>query len=267
MSNKPTTQWIIGAALFGGFLLSLWLDLTGLALHQWLGVAVGALAVYHLAAHWRWVVAVSQRFLGRTSRQARTFYVVDAGLAAGFAAIVVTGLAISTWFDLALASYTTWLTVHIVASLATLALVVLKIGLHWRWIVTTARKRILPAPAQPAKAAPVAVTAETARRDFLRLMAGVGALALLGGVNALGGLKEGQAEASVDAPDALQQATAPSTASRRTRGSASSAAGSSGSTSSTCQVQCNKRCSYPGHCRRYTDSNGNGRCDLGECLS
>jgi hypothetical protein len=270
MTNKPITQWFIGAALFGGFVLSFWLDLTGVALHQWLGVAVGALALYHLVAHWRWVKAVSQRFFGRTSRQARIFFVVDAGLAAGFAAIIVTGLVISTWLDLALASYTTWLTVHIVASLATLALVVLKIGLHWRWIVTTARKRILPAPTRPAPVAQVqlvAVTSQAGRRDFLRLMAGVGALALLGGVNALGGLKEEQAEASVDTPDVLQQATAPSTASRRMRGNASSAAGSSDSTSSTCQVQCNRRCSYPGHCRRYTDSNGNGRCDLGECLS
>jgi hypothetical protein len=32
-------------------------------------------------------------------------------------------------------------------------------------------------------------------------------------------------------------------------------------------VRCDRRCSYPGHCRKYTDSNGNGRCDLGECLS
>ncbi|HSN76762.1 MAG TPA: hypothetical protein VL334_16945 [Anaerolineae bacterium] len=271
MQNKQKTNWIIGAVLFGGFLLSLWLDLTGLALHQWLGVAVGMLAIYHLAAHWRWVVAVSQRFFGRTSRQARTFYVVDAGLAAGFAAIVVTGLVISTWLDLALASYTTWLTIHIVASLATLALVVVKIGLHWRWIVTTARKRILPAPARPApadQAQPVAVTAQAGRRDFLRLMAGVGAVALLGGVNAIGSLSEGQAEASVAAQDTIPQATTPSTGTRRTRGGfPSGAAGSSSSTSSTCQVQCNRRCSYPGHCRRYTDSNGNGRCDLGECLS
>lgn len=270
MSNKPITQWIIGAALFGGFVLSFWLDLTGVALHQWLGVAIGALALYHLVAHWRWVKAVSQRFFGRTSRQARTFFVVDAGLAAGFAVIIVTGLAISTWLDLAQASYSAWLTVHIVASLTTLALVVLKIGLHWRWIVTTARKRILSALARPApvaQAQPVAATSQAGRRDFLRLMAGVGAVALLGGVNALGGLREGQAEATMDTPDALQQATAPSTVSRLTRGSASSASGSSSSTSSTCWVQCNRRCSYPGHCRRYVDSNGNGRCDLGECPS
>lgn len=266
MSNKLITQWLTGAALFGGFFFSLWLDLTGVVLHQWLGVAVGALAIYHLAAHWRWVKAVSQRFFGRTSRQARTFFVVDAGLAAGFAAIIATGLAISTWLDLAQASYPVWLTVHIVASLATLALVVLKIGLHWRWIVTTAHRRLLPAPARPAlaaKAQPVTATAQAGRRDFLRLMAGVGAVALLGGVHAVSALSE-ERTASAAAPDASIQATTASTATRSTRRSAD---GSASSASSTCQVQCNRRCSYPGHCRRYTDSNGNGRCDLGECLS
>ena len=44
-------------------------------------------------------------------------------------------------------------------------------------------------------------------------------------------------------------------------------ASSSSSTASTCRVRCNKRCSYPGHCRKYVDSNGNGKCDLGECLA
>jgi hypothetical protein len=266
MSNKPITHWITGAALFGGFLLSLWLELTGLALHQWLGVAVGALAVYHLAAHRRWIAAVSRRFFGRTSRQARTFYVVDAGLAAGFAAIVVTGLAISTWFDLALASYTTWLTVHIVASLATLALVVLKIGLHWRWIVTTARKHLLPAPTVRGAAQPVAVTALNGRRDFLRLMGGVGAVALLGGLHALGSLTEREAEASAAAASQTTSAGSQASGAGSTRAARSSSAASAAS-SAACTVQCNRRCSYPGHCRRYTDSNDNGRCDLGECMS
>jgi hypothetical protein len=36
--------------------------------------------------------------------------------------------------------------------------------------------------------------------------------------------------------------------------------------SSGCVVRCERGCSYPGHCRRYTDSNQNGRCDLGECV-
>jgi len=33
-----------------------------------------------------------------------------------------------------------------------------------------------------------------------------------------------------------------------------------------CQVRCPRGCSFPGHCRRYTDQNSNGYCDLGECL-
>jgi hypothetical protein len=35
---------------------------------------------------------------------------------------------------------------------------------------------------------------------------------------------------------------------------------------SSCAVRCNKRCSYPGQCRRYVDANKNKRCDLGECM-
>lgn len=33
-----------------------------------------------------------------------------------------------------------------------------------------------------------------------------------------------------------------------------------------CSVRCNRKCSYPGRCRLYADANGNGLCDLGECL-
>ena len=253
--NKPKTTWLIDAALFGGFLLALWLDLTGLPVHQWLGMGVAVLAGYHLATHWSWVKAVTERFFGRTSRQARTFYAVDVGLVVGFAAILVTGLVISTWLDLALASYAAWRTVHVVASVATLGLVVAKIGLHWRWIVSVARRSIFPTPAGRTGAAqPVPVAAQVNRRDFVRLMAGVGAIALLAGANALNGSEGDQAEASPAAqtPVGTQAQAATST---------------TGTSNASCTVRCNKGCSYPGRCRRYVDTNNNGRCDLGECLS
>ncbi len=249
--DKLKRNWIIDATLFGGFLLALWLDLTGVAVHQWLGIAVGALAGYHLVAHWTWVEAVTSRLFGRANRQSRQFYAVDAGLAVGFATIAVTGLAISTWLDLGLASYAIWRNVHVLASVVTLALVVAKIGLHWRWIVSTARRRIFPAPERQAgmkQPAPV-----IGRRDFVRLMAGVGAVTLLAGVNALNGSASDQAEAA--------------SAKQAAGGAAAQADAASASTVSACTVRCGRRCSYPGHCHRYTDANNNGRCDLGECLS
>jgi hypothetical protein len=256
MQNQQKTNWIIDAVLFGGFLLALGLGLTGLPVHQWLGLAVGALAGYHLAAHRRWVAAVTGRFFGHTSRQARTFYAVDAGLAVGFAAILVTGVVISTWLDLALASYAAWRSVHVLASVLTLALVVAKIGLHWRWIAGVARRSIFPAlhkPAQPdaALSAPAAMRVD--RRDLLKLMGGVGVVALLAGVQALGSGDDAGAQASSTAQAEENTDTATGTSSQ----------GSTGS----CTVRCRKGCSYPGHCRRYVDSNGNGLCDFGECLS
>src|SRR5512136_431090 len=115
-TNKQKHHWLIDAALFIGFLLSFWLELTGVALHQWLGVAIGTVAGYHLFTHWNWVKAVTDRFFKQTSVQARLYYVVDATVLIGLATIIVTGLVISTWFDLALTSYTTWKMIHVIAS-------------------------------------------------------------------------------------------------------------------------------------------------------
>lgn len=263
--NNQKRNWLVDAVLFGGFVGSLWLDLTGVTAHQWLGLTVGALAGYHLWKHWTWVKAVTARFLGRTSRQSRTYYVVDAGLSIGFSAISVTGLAISTWLNLPLASYATWLDVHVAASIVTLAMLVVKIGLHWRWIVNVAQRNIFPAfmismGGDAAQLEPVATQIPLGRRDFVRLMGGVGVVALLSGAKALGNSTEEQVASAVTQATASTQTTAtPSTL-------ANAAASSASSTSSTCRVRCNKRCSYPGHCRKYVDSNKNRLCDLGECL-
>lgn len=263
--DKQKSNWIIDAALFGGFLGSLWLDLTGVAMHQWLGLGVGVLAVYHLIKHWSWVKAVTARLIsggsGHTSSQSRTFYAVDAVLAAGLATIAGTGLVISTWLDLSLASYTAWYAVHVTASIATLGLLVAKIGLHWRWIISVARRSIFPAPAPVGVTGvvqPVAAVSQVNRRDFVRLMAGVSAVALLAGVRA--GAKVGAKTGAMALGETAVASTSASAAS--TQGASSST-----TTSSSCTVHCNRRCSYPGHCRKYTDSNNNGRCDLGECLS
>ncbi len=259
--DKQSKNWIIDAVLFGGFVLALWLEFTGLAVHQWLGLAVIGLAGYHLAAHWTWVKAVTSRFFGRTSTQARRFYLIDAGLAAGFLTIAASGLTISTWLDLPLANFTLWTNVHVLSSVLTLALLVVKIGAHWRWILSVGRRTLFPAPTQRTGALQAApATAQMSRRDFVRLMAGVGIITLAAGVNALGGL----AETPVEASGTSQAATSPQT---QAAGSAESASDSTSNAASFCTVRCPRGCSFPGHCRRYTDSNDNGRCDLGECLS
>ncbi len=173
-------------------MLSFWLELTGVALHQWLGVAIGAVAGYHLLTHWTWVTAVTDRFFKQTSRQARLYYLIDATVLIGLATIIVTGLVISTWFDLALDELRAVEDrLHVIASIGTLAAVVIKLGLHWRWIVATARRYIFPQPQQPAPAA-----TGMGRREFLRLMGSVSVFAALAAGSAVDALAQTASTAS-----------------------------------------------------------------------
>jgi len=62
--TKPFKFWV-DLALFGIFLAAFFYDLTGLDLHQRIGVAIVAMATYHLITQWSWVRNVTNRLLGR----------------------------------------------------------------------------------------------------------------------------------------------------------------------------------------------------------
>ena len=249
MNTKQKTNWWIDLALFAGFITTFFLDQTGVDAHQWIGIFSGALAAYHLFRHRDWVGAVSKRFFAKISSQSHLYYALDALLLLGFILIGVTGLVISTWLNLALSNFSVWLNVHIIVSIATLVVMLLKLAFHWRWIVRTARK-IWAAPVmtspkntvvQPANAS----SSSMGRREFLQVIGIVGAVSALAIVN----VSKSLAETTVtDEEDTTTSSP------------------SSSLSNSSCTVSCHKACSYPGHCNRYVDVNNNGRCDLGECI-
>ena len=264
-TNKHKWNWMIDATLLAGFLATFFLDLTGLVAHQWLGMAVGLLAGYHLVSHWNWVKSVTLRFMGQTSGQARRYYALDAGLLLGCAVILVTGLAISSWLALPLANSAAWSNVHVAASIITLLIVVVKIGLHWRWIVKTAQQ-FFSVPDAPMTNAlplrPVTASARMDRRSFLMLMGAVSLPAIL----AISRVMDGE-QAALAVTTSREQATVYSSSQSTTQQTSSALSQSSANASSTaCTIRCNKGCSYTGRCRRYVDTNKNNRCDMGECM-
>ncbi|KAF0109024.1 MAG: hypothetical protein FD146_68 [Anaerolineaceae bacterium] len=299
-TNRQKSNWILDVLLFTGFFVSFILQLTGLSLHQWIGVFGGLLAVYHLVLHWDWVTAVTMRFFGKTSGQARTYYLLDVSIMLGFYLILVTGLVISTWLDLPLTNYVSVKDFHVTISLVTLGLVALKIGLHGRWIVRVARQfGFRPAAAAPevkllplTKPVPAVVSNAMSRRDFLKLMGIVGAASLAAFAFTLDDSQNAQASAAAAdtavptealptqdaAPTAVSQnATATGNAAVTVPAStpvptatatveATPTVPYTAPTVSACIVRCDKRCSYPGQCRHYQDFNGNNLCDLGECM-
>lgn len=274
--------WLIDVFLFTGFLISFILDLTGLSWHQWLGLAVGVIAGYHFLVHWDWVKSVTQRFLGRTSGQARLYYILDINILVGFLSILWTGLVISTWFSLPLKNYLLWKNLHLTISILTLLLIVLKIGMHWRWIVRTTKKplilpRILFGSNHSEQS--LVSSSKTDRRDFLKLMGIVGTGALIAIVSALddrGELEESEIvsekgdlaakitteqetivnESLPDQKLAVQSPTQAVITPTPSAGSGSSIG---------CVIRCNLRCSSPGRCHRFVDADRDNLCDLGEC--
>lgn len=287
-ANKQTRNWVIDAILLVGFLVAFFLDLTGVAAHQWLGIGVGVLAGYHLIRHWDWVKAVTRRLFGGTTAQARLYYLLDAGIMVGLGLMILSGVLISTWVNLPegtymltwgslrlpLGSYSLLRDFHVASSLVTLAVVVIKIGLHGRWIVKTARRlfgTLQPLSRQPSANLvhqPAQSSNGIARREFLTLMGIVGAAASVAAVTVLSGEAgaASQVSASPLADAGSESGASPSgnlavfpTPTAVVKSSTNNAA------TTTCAVRCNKRCAFPGKCRKYTDKNGNGKCDLGEC--
>ncbi|WP_129629005.1 DUF4405 domain-containing protein [Candidatus Oscillochloris fontis] len=304
MKASPTTKWITDAILLVGYCVAVWLDLTGLELHQWLGVGVVLLAGYHMLTHMDWVSAVTRRLFSKTNPRVRLYYLINVLMLGSFAAIGITGILISTWLNLTLESMALLIAIHKWTAYLTLAVVGIKLALHWRWIVNVAGKLVAtPAARQPATAEVVGRT--YTRREVLKLM-GVAALSSVAGVGVLGkalNALQMQDTEVASAAESLATSTATSAPAVPTAVPVVAAPASVASevpvvavptevptavpvvaaptavpvvavptavpvvaapvACRTCRRR--KHCAYPGDCRDYVDTNGNGRCDLGEC--
>ncbi|HNT75208.1 MAG TPA: hypothetical protein PKH77_09335 [Anaerolineae bacterium] len=304
-TNRTKANLFLDIALAGAFLVSLKPFLTGMAIHEWLGLAIGVALAVHILRHWPWIVAVTAKLNRKTPQQVRHYYGLDAALLAGFLSIIGSGILMSQTalplFDFRGTPYLLLATFHKYVSYGTLTLLIVKLGLHGKWLVNAVKCHVLgmartpvSAPTAPVPAPQRAAQATLNRRQFLVLGCGaVCAAALLGKCNPQWEADDETAEAAAIAQDTdtvaivqntaivAQSTVAPTATSTPAAVAAESteaavevvaqptptvAAATSPSTSRP-----TTRCPhglvndpYPGRCRRYTDKNGNGICDYSE---
>ena len=116
--------------------------ITGIALHEWVGIVLTVPALVHLVVNWDWVVRTVVGFLGKIRAASRVNLAVDAALfiavvgvtLSGF--LVIPGLAAS----LGLQASPFWHAVHLATSDLTVALMVGHVVLHARWIAQVMRR-------------------------------------------------------------------------------------------------------------------------------
>jgi len=121
--------------------------LTGLALHEWLGIAFIAVLVLHLLLHWQWIAGATLRWLRSLSWKVRLTYLVDVVLFITMTLVIFSGLMISEialpMIGLVSSRNFAWRAIHSASSNGVLVLVSLHLALNWRWIVAAAQ-RMLP---------------------------------------------------------------------------------------------------------------------------
>lgn len=293
--KKQNLKWALNGVLYIGFLLLFYLDLTGLPVHQWLGVGVGACCLLHLLQHGAWVKTTLSKFAQMPGRTQINF-MVDTAIALGIGAILISGLIMSTWFNLPLNNYATWSVLHTAFAVETLIALLVKLVLHWKMIGLQIRRLFSirqPSPkAIPARPLPqVLATASTSsgktvsRRDFLALLGAFTLVSTLAITHVAKGDVESTTQANTtDVSDQTAAAADPTATSAPTEQATAQIAEAQPTATAvqptattqptvvqavnntSCTVRCRNGCSFPGRCRRYTDSNGNNKCDLGECL-
>jgi len=147
MSQK--TNLYVDIAILIGFLVAYEPALTGIAVHEWLSLAFASAAIVHLLLHWDWVVQITLQFFRKLFHASRLNYVISLALLVDFVTILLSGLMISRnvlpAFGLQGAINPAWRFLHSSAADFSLFLIGLHLALHWKWILSTA-KRYLFAP-------------------------------------------------------------------------------------------------------------------------
>lgn len=129
--------WVDGA-LFTAIMLALSPALTGMAIHEWLSLALAVAAIVHLLLHWQWIVNVLRRFVGRMPGQARLNLALNLILFIAFTIVTFTGILISRealpLFGIVLTPNRTWSGLHRWSADLIVFIVGVHIALHWKWI-------------------------------------------------------------------------------------------------------------------------------------
>jgi cytochrome b len=154
--NRNKINLLLDIAIFLAFLVAMAPRFSGIAIHEWLGIAFGAAIVTHLLLHWQWLIEVARRFFGKAQWISRVNYILNALLFVDVTVIIFTGLMISQaalpLFGVQMPRGGSWRRLHDVSANLALLLTGLHIALHWQWIVSMAKRFVL-APLAPRRRA------------------------------------------------------------------------------------------------------------------
>jgi len=139
--------------IFIAFLVTMDPHTSGIAIHEWLSLAMMAAMTVHLLFSWDWIVEISSRFLGKVGGQNRINYVINWLLFIDGTLIMISGMMISEvalpLMGIQLPAGFAWRRLHDMSANIGLILLGLHTALHWSWIVTAFNKYLVQPIGKP----------------------------------------------------------------------------------------------------------------------
>jgi hypothetical protein len=144
MSTSNRTKLLLDIGTFVAFLIGMDPRSSGIAVHEWLTIALAATIVVHLLLNWSWIVEVTRRFFIKSTNGARINYVLNWLLFINGILVMLSGIMISEAvvpaLGLTIVPNFTWRGLHEFSTNFSLFLMGLHIALHWSWIVNTVKR-------------------------------------------------------------------------------------------------------------------------------
>lgn len=124
--------------------------LTGLPIHEWVGLALGAVLLVHLLLSWSWISAGTRRFIAERDRRARINYVLNALLFILVVVEVTSGIVISRVSLPSLGILTiedrSWRALHNLTLNWTMLLLGFHVAMNWRPFAGGVKRLLMARP-------------------------------------------------------------------------------------------------------------------------
>ncbi len=158
MSKQNRTKLLLDISTFVALLIVMDPRTSGIAVHEWLAIALSVTVVIHLLLNWNWIVEVTKRLFtkGKGLNGSRINYILNWALFIDGVLIMLSGILISEAvmpaLGLPLPSNFTWSGLHEVSTNLSMLLMGLHVALHWNWIVSTVKRIFTRRESQPVTA-------------------------------------------------------------------------------------------------------------------
>jgi len=158
MSKLNINKWLLDLGTFVTLLVVSAPRTTGIAIHEWLAIALSGAIVVHLLLNWNWIVQITSRLFTKAAGKSRFSYFLNWALFASGIMVMLSGLMISRTvvpsFGLSLPQSMSWRELHGLSTNIIMILMGLHVALHWSWIVNMF-KRMIGSRVSPQVTAPV----------------------------------------------------------------------------------------------------------------